>query len=672
MCGIAGYLGPEANLEAGAELVERMTHTIIHRGPDDGGVWIEQRGRVGLGNRRLAIVDPSPEGHQPMESVDGRYVITYNGEVYNYKELHTELERLGHRFRGHSDTEVILAAVATWGLEDSLKKFVGMFALALWDGRLDQLHLARDRIGKKPLYYGWFGDTLVFGSELKCLRAHPGFRSDVDRNVLALFLNTSYIPAPYTIYEGVSKLPAATFMTVDLHGSDASSVLVPYWSARHVAEQGAAEPLNLSEPEAIEEFDRQLSDAVRIRMRADVPLGAFLSGGIDSSTIVAVMQAEAHQPVRTFTIGFTQPDTNEATYANAVATHLGTDHTELYVTDEDALKIVPQLPSVFDEPFADPSAIPTLILAQLTRRHVTVSLSGDGGDELFGGYGHHHLVDELWRWTHAVPGPARTLVAAGLGRVRPETWDRMTMALRPVLPRRFRDRHPGPALQRMAQAMKTPVPEAYCRTLFAHWSDSPPIVIGAGVTPLPLTHGGQWANLPDALQRLMFLDLVTFLPDDIMVKVDRATMAASLEARAPLLDHRLVELSWRLPMAMKIRDGSGKHLLRQVLYRYVPRALVDRPKRGFRAPVGAWLRGDLREWADSLLDRRRLIDEGYLDPKPIVRRWAQHRSGQRDWSAPLWDVLTFQAWLEGQRALPSSADPSITVREHQSRRRDRP
>ena len=651
-------MGPEANRETVAEIVEGMTRTILHRGPDDGGVWIEERGRVALGNRRLAIVDLSPEGHQPMESADGRYVITYNGEVYNFEELRRELERLGHGFRGHSDTEVILAAVTRWGLEASLKKFIGMFAIALWDRSEERLLLARDRIGKKPLYYGWFGDTFVFGSELKCLRAHPGFRSDVDRNVLALYLSASYISAPHTIYEGVSKLPGGTFISVGLGRSSVSSAPVRYWSAREAAEDGVAEPLKVSEPEAIDAFDRLLRDAVRIRMRADVPLGAFLSGGIDSSTVVAAMQAQSHQPVRTFTIGFTQPDMDEAEYAKAVAAHLGTEHTELFVTDADALNVVPRLPSVFDEPLADPSAIPTLLLAELTRQHVTVSLSGDGGDELFGGYQHHHLVAKLWRLARAVPGPARTFVSGGLGRVHPETWDRMSAALQPILPKRLRDRHPGPAFYRMALAMKERCPEAFGRTLFAHWSDVGPVVIGATLPPRPLTHPDQWADLPDAIQKLMFLDLVTFLPDDIMVKVDRATMAVGLEARAPLLDHRLVEFCWRLPMTMKIRDGAGKHLLREVLYRYVPRPLVERPKKGFGAPVGAWLRGELREWADSLLDRRRLLDEGFFHPGLIVRRWAEHRSGRRDWSASLWDVLTFQAWLEAQRVDPTRVTAS--------------
>lgn len=649
MCGIAGYLGPEANREAGAAIADRMTRTIVHRGPDDGGVWIEERGRVALGNRRLAIVDLSPEGHQPMESADGRYVITYNGEVYNFKELRRDLERLGQEFRGHSDTEVILSAVTRWGLEASLKKFVGMFAMALWDRREERLHLTRDRIGKKPLYYGWFGDTFVFGSELKCLRAHPGFRGDVDRNVLALYMSSSYISAPHTIYEGVAKLPSGTLMSVGLGGSGASAAPVPYWSARQAAEQGVAEPLKLSEPDAIDELDRVVRDAVRIRMRADVPLGAFLSGGVDSSTVVAAMQAQAHHPVRTFTIGFTQPDMNEAEHAKTVAAHLGTEHTELYVTDGDALNVVPRLPVVFDEPFADASAIPTLLLAELTRQHVTVSLSGDGGDELFGGYRHHHLVPKLWRWARAVPGPARSLLTDGLAHVRPESWDRMSAALRPVLPKRGQDRHPGPAIYRLALAMKQRGPEAFCRTFLGHWTDAGPLVIGAGLSPLPLTHPDQWADLPDAIQRLMFLDLVTFLPDDIMVKVDRATMAVGLEARAPLLDHRLVEFCWRLPMPMKVRDGTGKHLLRQVLYRYVPQAMLERPKKGFAAPVGTWLRGGLRDWGDSLLDRRRLVDEGFFYPDPIVRRWAQHRSGERDWSSSLWDVLTFQAWLESQR-----------------------
>jgi asparagine synthase (glutamine-hydrolysing) len=656
LCGIAGYVGPESKRERAAEIAEGMIRTIAHRGPDDGGVWIDEKARVALGNRRLAIVDLSPEGHQPMESADGRYVITYNGEVYNFEELRNQLEHLGHGFRGRSDTEVILAAVVRWGLQASLKRFVGMFAFALWDRHDERLHLARDRIGKKPLYYGWFGDTFVFGSELKCLRAHPRFRADVDRNVLALYLSASYIPAPDTIYEGVSKLPPGTFMSVGLGGHAASRAPASYWSARRAAEDGVADPLDLSEPEAIDAFDQVLLDAVRIRMRADVPLGAFLSGGIDSSTVVAAMQAQAHRPVRTFTIGFSQTDMNEAEYAKAVAAHLGTDHTELYVSDRDALSVVPRLATIFDEPLADPSAIPTLLLAELTRRHVTVSLSGDGGDELFGGYEHHHLVAKLWRWTRAVPGPARALAANGLGRVHAETWDRMSAALRPILPKKLRHRHPGPVLYRAGLAMKERDPEAFGRGVFAHWTDAGPLVIGSDAPPLALTHRDQWADLHDPIHKLMFLDLVTFLPDDIMVKVDRATMAASLEARAPLLDHRLVEFCWRLPISMKVRDGEGKHLLRQVLYRYVPRAMVDRPKKGFGAPIAGWLRGGLRDWADSLLDRRRLLDEGFFRPDPIVRRWAEHRAGRRDWSSPLWDVLTFQAWLEAQRLDPRWSD----------------
>jgi asparagine synthase (glutamine-hydrolysing) len=650
MCGIAGFLGPEANREAATAIVDRMTRTILHRGPDDGGIWVDERGRVALGNRRLAIVDLSPEGHQPMESADGRYVITYNGEVYNFEELRGELEGLGGGFRGHSDTEVILAAVTRWGLESSLNRFVGMFAMALWDRREKRLHLIRDRIGKKPLYYGWYGDTLVFGSELKCLRAHPRFRGEVDRDVLALYVSSSYVPAPHTIYEDVKKLPAGCLLSVDLGNPVGSSTPVPYWSARQAAEEGVADPLRLSEPEAIDELDRVVRDAVRIRMRADVPLGAFLSGGVDSSTVVAAMQAQAQRPVRTFTIGFTQPDMNEAEHAKAVAVHLGTDHTELYVSDADAMSVVPRLPEVFDEPFADASAIPTLLLAELTRQHVTVSLSGDGGDELFGGYHHHHLANKLWRWTRVLPHSVRSILSDGLVRVRPETWDRMGAAIRPVLPNRLQGRHPGPAVYKLSMAMKEQGPEAFCRTFFGHWTDTGPLVTGAGLPPIPSTYPDQWAALSDPMQRLMFLDLVTFLPDDIMVKVDRATMAVSLEARAPLLDHRLVEFSWHLPMHMKVRDGTSKHLLRQMLYRYVPRSIVERPKKGFGAPIGMWLRGGLRDWADALLDRRRLLDEGFFHPDPILRRWAEHRSGKRDWSSSLWDVLMFQAWLEQQRS----------------------
>jgi len=654
MCGIGGYLGAEVDPRHGAGVVEQMISTIAHRGPDDSGCWIDERGRVGLGNRRLAIVDLTPDGHQPMSSAEGRYVVTYNGEIYNHEPLREDLTRLGHGFRGHSDTEVLLAAVTEWGVAASLKKFVGMFAFALWDRHDETLWLARDRIGEKPLYHGWFGDTFLFGSELKCLRAHPAFRGEIDRDVLALYLSTSYVPGPNSIYRGVAKLPPGCFLQVRIRQGGTPSRPTSYWSATEAAEDGAANPLALSQGEAVDALDGLINDAVRQCMRADVPLGAFLSGGIDSSTVVAAMQSQSHEPVHTFTIGFDQHHMNEAPFAKRVASHLGTDHTELHVSEEDALRVVPRLATAYDEPLADASAIPTLLLAELTRRHVTVALSGDGGDELFGGYLHHRRMAGLWRRTRPVPVAARKALSRVLTRVAPETWDGLYRSACWILPPAARDRHPGPALHRLGEALSANEVETFCRSFLGHWRETGAVVIGAQARP-PLTRPDQWSAVTDPIQRLMALDLVTFLPDDILVKVDRATMAASLEARAPFLDHRIVEFTWRLPMSLQLGDGHGKHLLRQVLYRHVPRELVDRPKMGFGAPVGDWLRGRLRDWADELLDASRLTQEGFLDPAPIVNRWREHRSGARDWSAPLWDVIMFEAWLESQRSPTESA-----------------
>lgn len=645
MCGITGFLdlSRRTATEAAQRTAWRMLDTLTHRGPDDGGVWVDAGNGIALANRRLAIVDLSPEGHQPMHSACGRYAIAFNGEIYNYRSLMEELGKLGHAFRGHSDTEVMLAAFVQWGLEGALERFNGMFAFALWDKKERALHVARDRMGEKPLYYGRMGQTFLFGSELKALKAHPGFRAGIDRGALSLYLRHNYVPAPYSIYEGVYKLPPGTVMTL----SQASRRdPVPYWSVQKAAERGAADTLEGSATEVVERLDGLLRDSVGLRMVADVPLGAFLSGGIDSSTVVAQMQAQSERPVRTFSIGFHEEEYSEAEYAKAVARHLGTEHTELYVTPEEARAVIPKLPTLYDEPFSDSSQIPTYLVSELARRHVTVSLSGDGGDELFAGYNRYFWGRNIWGTVGWIPPGLRGTAAGVLTAVSPQGWDRAFKKLWPALPTGVRQRNPGDKLHKLAEVLTVKNPEAIYLGLVSHWKRPDSMVVGGSEPPTALTDPNIWADLPDFTRRMMYLDMMTYLPDDILVKVDRASMGVSLEGRVPYLDHRVVEFSWRVPMKMKIKDGKGKWLLRQVLDRYVPRELIERPKMGFGVPIDSWLRGPLREWAEDLLDEGRLRREGFFDPRPIREKWTEHLSGRRNWQYHLWDVLMFQAWLE--------------------------
>ncbi len=650
MCGVTGFLVPGGLDGPAAErTVGRMAATLAHRGPDDAGVWVDAEAGVALGHRRLAIIDLSPLGHQPMLSACGRYVVVYNGEIYNFRALRSRLEEEGERFRSQSDTEVLLAAVSRWGPAEALARFNGMFAFALWDRHARRLILARDRLGEKPLYYGWMGRTFLFGSELKALRAYPEFVGEVDRGALALYMRHNYVPAPYCIYRGVRKLPPAAWLSVEPGRPGDWPAPIPYWSLRAAAERGVAEPLEGSEEEAADELDALLRDAVRLRMVADVPLGAFLSGGIDSSTVVALMQAQSARPVRTFTIGFHVRAYNEAEHAKAVARHLGTDHTELYVTPEEALAVIPRLPALYDEPFADSSQVPTFLVAQMARRHVTVALSGDGGDELFGGYNRYFWGRDLWRRLGRLPAGLRRVAARGLTAVSPETWGRVLRGLDPLVPRRLRTSNPGEKVHKLAGVVAVENPTRLYLSLVSHWDEPATVVLGAEEPPTPLTDAEQWPGFEDFTLRMMYLDAVTYLPDDILVKVDRASMGVSLEARIPLLDHRVVEYAWRLPLSRKVQGGRGKALLRRVLYRYVPRELVERPKMGFGVPIDAWLRGPLREWAEDLLAEHRLRAEGYFDPGPIRLKWREHLAATRDWHYHLWDVLMFQAWLEEQR-----------------------
>lgn len=655
MCGIAGFLesNPRSWPETLREVSQRMANTLRHRGPDDGGTWVDAEAGVALSMRRLAILDLSEAGHQPMQSASGRYVIVFNGEIYNCEELRRELRAQGKApaFRGHSDTEVMLAAFESWGILNSLQRFNGMFAFGLWDRWQRTLTLARDRFGEKPLFYSVVGGTLLFASELKAFRVHPAFVGQIDLDAVALYLRHNCIPAPYSIYSNTRKLPPASLLTVS--ATDFAVAPRSYWSLRETAEAGVANPLTGTESDAVDELDALLRDAVKMRMYSDVPLGAFLSGGIDSSTVVSLMQAQTSHPVKTFSIGLREPGYNEASEAAQVACHLHTDHIELYATPQDAMEVLPRLPKVYDEPFADSSQIPTFLVARLAREHVTVSLSGDGGDEVFGGYNRHTWASRLWRKLGPIPLPLRRLGAAGILHLSAEAWDSLIRASSPLLPREWRQRGPGYKLHKLASVMgSSDVYEMYYR-LTSHWMAPETIALGGREPPTALTQGGI-ALFPSASEQMMYLDSVTYLPDDILVKLDRATMAVSLEGRVPLLDHRVAEFAWRLPLRLRVRGRQGKWILRQVLYRYVPRELVERPKSGFGIPLDSWLRGPLRDWAEALLDEGRLRREGFFDPEPIRRSWHEHLCGRRSWQYHLWDVLMFQAWLDEHHRAPES------------------
>ncbi|MDP1864016.1 MAG: asparagine synthase (glutamine-hydrolyzing) [Thiobacillus sp.] len=651
MCGLAGFWCSGVLPDPG--VLARMADTLVHRGPDDAGWWVDEFAGIGLAHRRLSILDISPAGHQPMVSPSGRYVIVFNGEIYNHLELRAMLERLSlpqqrggdnGGWRGHSDTETLLASLEAWGVEDTLMKSVGMFALALWDRETRMLTLARDRLGEKPLYYGWQKGVLLFGSELKALKAHPAFVGEIDRDALALYLRHSAIPAPYSIYQGIHKLPPGTFLQI--HAGQKNARPVAYWSVRSVAEAGQRNLFRGGEAEAVAELEHLLGQSIAGQMLADVPLGAFLSGGVDSSIVVALMQARSSRPVKTFTIGFREQGYNEAEHALAVAQHLGTEHTELYVPANEAQEVIPLLPQLYDEPFADSSQIPTYLVSKLARQHVTVSLSGDGGDELFGGYNRYVWVQRLWRRLGWMPLPLRAALAGVLTALPPAAWDGAFRRVNRLLPARLRYASLGDKLHKLADILATQSPEEIYLGLVSHWKQPVQIVKGGVEPATALTDARQWANVPDLTHRMMYLDTVSYLPDDILTKVDRAAMGVSLETRVPFLDHRVLEFAWTLPLAMKLRDGQSKWLLRQVLYRHVPRELIERPKMGFGIPLDVWLRGPLKGWADGLLDPVRLAREGYFEPEPIRQKWREHQAGRRNWSYDLWNVLMFQAWME--------------------------
>ncbi|MYN11828.1 asparagine synthase (glutamine-hydrolyzing) [Pusillimonas sp. TS35] len=634
MCGLAGFYTSDTSCpreQAGLMMAE----AIAHRGPDDTGIWSDDRCGLTLAHKRLAILDLSPAGHQPMHSACRRYALVFNGEIYNHLSLREQLAREGAApsWRGHADTETLLACFAAWGVEKTLQAAIGMFAIALWDKQNQTLTLARDRLGEKPLYWGWLGGNLYFGSELKALKAHPAFRADINRDAVAMLLRHGYIGAPHSIYRGIHKLQAGSYVQIALYTDALAQARVGgpeqarrYWHVRQAMEHARENPFTGSDDEAVQAMTDSLNNSIRGQMLSDVPLGAFLSGGIDSSLIVALMQAQSSQPVRTFTIGFDDPRYNEAEHADAVARHLGTQHTQMFVRPKDAQDMIPDLPGIYDEPFADSSQLPTLLVCKLAREHVTVALSGDAGDELCGGYNTYRFVPTLWKRMRRVPGPLRRAVAGSL------------------------DLMPSEASGKFAALLRSSSREAFFRQLSSHWDRPEDIALAASEPATAYSDPSQWPDDASYEEWMMAVGAQSYMADDILVKVDRAAMANSLEVRVPMLDHRFAELAWRMPLHMKIRNGQGKWLLRQILYKHVPPELIERPKKGFSVPLGDWLRGPLREWAESLLAHDRLQNDGYLHPGPIRAAWQRHLAGKSDNAGKLWNVLMFQAWLAGERA----------------------
>ena len=644
MCGFAGLLSAAGlGQDELAAHATRMSERLSHRGPDDRGVWTDADAGIALGFRRLAIIDLSPEGHQPMQSSFGRFVMAFNGEIYNFRELRHELEQNGHWFRGHSDTEVVLAGFEEWGIHPTVERLIGMFSIAVWDAERRELSLIRDRLGKKPLYVYREPGLVTFGSELKALFAGPSFDRTIDRRALASYLKYLYVPAPRSIFERAIKLLPAHILTI----ADPWLPLpqpVAYWSLRDAALNGQANPIDVPDAYAINALEGLLADAVQRRMFSDVPLGALLSGGVDSSAVVALMQEVSDRPVRTFTIGFAEEEFNEAPHAARVARHLGTDHTELLLTGADAYSLVPRLPEIFDEPLADPSQLPTLLVSQLARQHVTVALCGDGGDELFGGYNRYVYGTRMLPRMQRLPRAIRHRVAAGIGAVPATAWDRFHRVAAAVAPG-VAEQRLGERIHKIGNLMGAgSMGGMYCSLLSA-WQQPTDLVPDSGSVEDPNERLLAQPEPRNLLDRMMLADQMHYLPDDLLAKVDRASMAVGLEVRAPLLDHRVVEFAWRLPRTMKLRDGAGKWALRQVLYRRVPRDLVERPKRGFSVPIDRWLRGALRRWAEPLLGKDALLASG-LDPAPVTAAWADLQQGRRQSGAALWAVLMFQAWKE--------------------------
>jgi len=649
MCGFSGFY---ARTGVSEEVCANMTGKIISRGPDDSGIWVDHETGVILGHRRLSIQDTSDLGRQPMLSPSERYVVSYNGEIYNFKELKSDLESLGFIFKSESDTEVLLASIEAWGLQQSLNRFSGMFAFALWDKNEKMLTLARDRMGEKPIYYGWSNNVFVFGSELKALKAHPDWCGEIDRGALSLYMRHSYIPSPFSIYKGIYKLIPGAFIQFSVTDKSLFSPdknlpeSIQYWSARDVVERCVKEMSSASDSEATEELDKLLRKVVKERMISDVPLGAFLSGGVDSSVVASIMQQESEKPIKTFSIGFYEDGYNEAHHAKKIANHLGTDHTEMYVSFQQAIQVIPKLSKMYDEPFADSSQIPTYLVSKMAKKHVTVALSGDGGDEVFSGYNRYFLVESIWRKISVVPYWLVIVLQKILITIPPRVWDAFGCIFGLLVPS-VRERT-GDKLHKFASVLTAKTPENMYHRLVSHWNDPSSVVLNSIEPVSTLTNLENQIKLDGISQRMQFLDSISYLPDDILTKVDRASMYVSLEARVPLLSRRIFEFAWKLPENQKIKNGQSKWLLRQVLYKYVPSALIDRPKMGFGVPIDSWLRGPLRAWAEELLSEKRLEEDGFFDVIEIRKKWGEHLSGRRNWQHLLWNVLIFQMWLDEQ------------------------
>jgi len=644
-------------------VLEKMNNRLSHRGPDAEGYWTDLEAGILLGHKRLAIIDLSEAGAQPMVSRSGRYILAYNGEVYNFAELRRELEGLGIPFRGHSDTEVILSSIEQWGLEAAVQRFNGMFAFALWDRKDRMLSLVRDRMGIKPVFYSYLKDGgIVFGSELKALKAHQQFDSTVRKDVLPLYLRYNYIPDPWTIYAGTFKLQPGRILVLSMADVAAGfDEKIPacskvYWDAREVAHQGMKSPVCTNDVEALEGLEDVLGRAVSDRLVSDVPLGAFLSGGVDSSTVVALMRETASGTVKTFSIGFSEGQYNEAPHARKVARHLETDHTELLVTPDEAMRVIPLLPEMYDEPYSDYSNIPTFLVSKLARQSVTVSLSGDGGDELFGGYNRHMILPRLWKQLDGIPVSLRRAAARMILMKSPDGWDRIGKlfgAGRGRVPADI-----GYKLHKLSDSLSSRSAAELYHRLISEWKNPNEVLFhsdkgkqagGSGCAIPEIIAHSVWDEFPGLSEISMFLDQTHYLPDDILTKIDRASMAVSLEARVPILDHRVVQFAWSLPLELKISNGTGKRPLRNILYKRVPKELIERPKQGFTVPIGPWLQGALKTWAGELIDPIRIEKEGFFNTETVAQLWDEHQAGRRNHDSRLWPLLMFQAWLDAER-----------------------
>lgn len=648
MCGICGFFSKSPS--SFSDSIFKMNSAISHRGPDDSGTWHDQNMGIVFGHQRLAVIDLSVSGHQPMKSSSGRYMLIYNGEIYNHLDIRKKIEKKFalKKWQGSSDTETLLEAIEVFGFEQTLKEIVGMFAFVIWDKKLRNLILARDRMGEKPLYFGWQGQgdnaVFLFGSELKALKAHPGFKGEVNRDALALLLRHNCIPAPYSIYKDIKKLLPGHFLK--LNEADLRSALLPnskqFWSLTDIAQSGVKNPILKNSQSTISELDKLLRQSIKQQMVSDVPLGAFLSGGVDSSTVVALMQAQSSQPIKTFTVGFNEDGYNEAEQAKAVAKHLGTDHTEIYISAKEAMSVIPKLPSLYDEPFSDSSQIPTFLVSQLAKKNVSVSLSGDAGDELFCGYNRHQISNNIWKKISLLPAPLRKLIGTSLTSLSPQKWNKLSK----WIPGSDSFNSFGDKIHKGANVLDASSLNDLYLKLVSHWENPSDIVLNSKEPATIITDHKFEFQATESQQKMMLLDGLTYLPDDILVKVDRAAMGVSLETRIPYLDHRVVEFAWKIPQSLKVREGKSKWILREVLNQYVPKKLFERPKMGFGIPIGTWLRGPLRDWAESLLNEKRLQDEGFFNPDPIRKKWKEHLSEKKNWQYQLWDILMFQAWLD--------------------------